>query len=193
MSRTVKASMFALAALALSMACSAQSPTIIAQKLYDQVDQSWANHDLNKVLSFLDPSYTTIDATGKRISYAEFRKQTTDNFHDPALRIISMKTTVKDVQQPQPGRIVVYFDAETHIQHLRQQVGWEPYTITGSAESTWQKMGDQWKLVANHVLRTNTTLDPQYAASRQQQLQDRLRAIQRAGDQRACTYSYNGC
>jgi len=55
MSRTVTKSVLALAAMALSLACSkakptftvtdevhAQPPAIIAQKLYDQVDQSWA-------------------------------------------------------------------------------------------------------------------------------------------------------
>ena len=201
MSRTVTIS--ALAAMALSLGCSTaqvsdelhgQSPTIVAQKLYDQYDQSWVNHDLNKMLSFIDPSYSATDESGKHMGFAEYRKQQTGLFHDATLRFVGRKTTIKDVQQPQPGRIVVYYESEVHIQHQRPQVGWEPYIMTGSVEATWQKSGDQWKLVTNHILRTSTTLDPQYAASRQQDLQNRLRAVQHAGDSvRACTYSYNGC
>lgn len=192
MSRTAKLFAFAVASLALSMACTAQSPTIVAQKVLDQYDQSWANHNVNQTLSFLDPSFTDIDANGKQVSFADFRKTLMEIFNNPDLRNFTRRSKIKDAQL-QGNRVVVYFDTETRYQHQRAQVGWEPYISTASSEVTLQKSGDQWRIVTVHVLRQSTTLDPQYAASRQQQLQNNLRAIQRAGDQRACTYSYNGC
>ena len=61
--------------LALSAACSAQAPRVTAQILCDQWDQSYANHDLNRALAFVDSSLVSTDERGRRVTFAEFRKQ----------------------------------------------------------------------------------------------------------------------
>lgn len=193
MSRTVMVSVLTLAAMALSLACSAQPPTIVAEKLYDQIDQSWANHDVKQLLAFYDPSFTSVDVKGKRSSFADLRKQQTALFGNPQFRNFNRKTTLKDVQL-QAGRMVVYYGNETHYQYHDQKAGWESLINTTSAEATWQKTGDQWKLVMIHALRENTSLDPQWAAARRQDLQNRLEAVQRASSVLTpCNMSYNGC
>ena len=186
--------------IALSLACSAQSPNNIhsapnieAQKLYDRYDQSWGNHDLNQVLSFHDPSFTAVDAKGKRVGFADYRKQVTDTFGNPKLRNFNKKTTIKDVQL-QAGRMVTYNQVELRLQYQDQNAGWEPIIITSSLEETWQRKGSEWKLVASHVFRVNTTLDPQWAAMRQQQLLNSMKAVDRASSVLVpCNYSYTGC
>ncbi|MBO0722706.1 MAG: hypothetical protein J2P41_17920, partial [Blastocatellia bacterium] len=116
---------------------------VTAQKLYDQIDQSWANHDVNQLLGFYDPSFTAVDTKGKRIGFAAFRKLETDLFDNAKLRNFNRKTTIKDVQL-EAGRMVVYYGIEMHFQYQDQQVGWESLIDTASSEATWQKMGDQW-------------------------------------------------
>lgn len=197
MSRTVPISVFAIAAMALSLACrselQAQSPTIVAEKLYDQYDQSWANHDLKQVLDYYDPSFTMVDAKGKRLGYADLRKQQTDTFYNKQIRNFERKTTIKDVQL-QAGRLVVYYAVEMRFQYQDQKSGWETLLDTSTGEATWQKTGDRWRLLTGHVLRASLGLDPQWAAARRQQLENNLKAVQRASSVLVpCNYSANGC
>ena len=205
MTRTVTTSALAFAAMALTLACSiskgastvdespAQTPTIVAQILYDQYDQSFSNHDVKQLLDFYDPSFTLVDVKGKRIGFAEYRKQETDTFNNAQLRNFKKKTTIKDVQL-QRSQLVVYYEAEMHFEYQDQKSGWESLIQTSSGETTWQRTGGRWKLVMGHVLRTNLGLDPQWAAMRRQQLENSLKAVDRASSVLVpCNYSYNGC
>src|SRR5215475_7848513 len=128
MARTVMTCALAFAAVALSLACSiskgafaadespSRPPSIVAQMLYDQYDQSFSNHDLKQLLDFYDPSFTFVDVKGKRIGFAEYRKQETDTFNNAQFRSFKMKTTIKDVQM-QRGQMVVYYEAEADFQY----------------------------------------------------------------------------
>jgi len=152
------------------------------------------NHDVNQVLSFFDPSFTEIDEKGKHIGFADYRKQETDVFSSAQFKNFNRKTTVKDVQL-EAGRMVVYYEAQTHFQWQHPKYGWELWINTLSAEATWQRRGDQWKLVISHVLRANTGMDPQWAAMSHAETMNKLKAVQHAADSvlRPCTQSYNGC
>ncbi|MBO0862851.1 MAG: nuclear transport factor 2 family protein [Chloracidobacterium sp.] len=188
----------------LSLACCAQNPTtaaqenptIVAQKIYDEYDQSWANHDLNQMLGFFDPTFIAVDTKGKRIGFEDFRKQQTDIFNNAKLRNFNKKTTIKDVQL-QAGRMVIYYQVETHFQYKDQTLGWESLIDTTSAESTWQRTRDRWKLVMIHALRDNIILDPKWEAMKRQEIQalgDKIKAIQGASSVLTpCNFSYNGC
>lgn len=105
MVRRVTISVFAAVTMALSMVCSAQAPNIIAEKLYDQYDQAFANHDLKQLLSMYDSGFTLIDLKGQHTGFAEFSKKQTQSFSDPQLRNFTSKTTVKDAQL-KDGRLV---------------------------------------------------------------------------------------
>lgn len=60
---------------------SGEVPSVTAEKLYLQLDQAFANHDANQILSFVDSgSYVSIDAKGKRQSYPEYRRTLEQNF-----------------------------------------------------------------------------------------------------------------
>lgn len=199
MYRAVTISVLALAAMALSMACgsqsaSAQSPTVVAEKLYDQLDQSFSNRNLDQLLSLCDPSFTLIDANGKHKAFADFRKQLADVFNNDKYRNFDRKTTIKDVQM-QAGRMVVYVGTETHFQYRDQKLGWEPAIDSMSTEATWQRKGGQWRLVLLHELRGQTRVDPQWAALKAKEYLKRAESDQHVAESvlRPCVNSYNGC
>lgn len=177
MSRTVMMYVFAPAAIAFSLLCNAQSPAVVADKLYAEFDQTLANHDLNRLLSFFDPSCTSTDEKGKQMPFAEQRKQMTDTFNNAQIKNFNGLHRIKQVRL-EGGHMIVDYESELHFQYQDQKAGWEPVIQMTSGEETWQKKGDQWKLVAIHVLRSNMGVDPQYAAQRQQELRKRLDAIQ---------------
>lgn len=183
----------ALAAMALSLVCSAQTPTVVAEKLYDQIDQTWANHDVKQLLAFLDSSFTEVDEKGNHSGFAEYSKNATDLFANAKVKNFNSRTTIKDVQL-QAGRMVVYYNSELHFQ-LQSSSGWEPVIAINSAEDTWQKTGDKWKLVSNHVLRSSTGVDRDWLIMKHQEDMNKLNAVQHAADSvlRPCTQSIHGC
>jgi len=74
MSRITIISMLA-AMLAVSLGCSTQPPRVIAQKLYAQRDQAYANQDVSQVLGFVDSSFVGTDDLGKRMTFEELRSK----------------------------------------------------------------------------------------------------------------------
>jgi hypothetical protein len=161
--------------LALNTLCLAQPSRIIAEKLYDQVNQSYANHNLDQVLSFVDPaSYININAQGNRITFSAFR-QDVQQFLS-STRNIQTDTEVKDVDA-QAGRMVVYFREETRYEKYFEKTGWVPVIDNDSAEETWAQIGGHWKLVLTHVLRYQSKIDPQWLAHRYQQTEDQIASM----------------
>jgi len=183
MSRTMMICMFATT-IAVSVACPAQTPRVIAQKLYDQLDQSYANHDLNRVLGFYDSSFVDTDAQGKRVAFAVWQRQEEQIF--PLFRNINPNTTVESVQL-EAGRMVVYVKSEWHFEFHDQRDGWVPKIFNGTAEDTWERKGGQWKLVRGHTLRAKTQVDPKWEAEKNAM---RQRAIDDARDIIRCS---GGC
>jgi hypothetical protein len=160
--------------LAVSVnSCYAQAPRVIAQKLYDQLDQALANHDLNRELGFYDSSYVETDVQGKHMAFAEWRRQEEQYF--PLFRNINPSTTVEDVQL-EAGRMVVYVKSEWHFEYHDQRYGWVPKIFNGTAEDTWERKGGQWKLVQTHNLRAKMQVDPKWLELQKQSLDD-ARAI----------------
>ena len=149
--------------LAVGAGCSAQTPRltprVLAQKLYDQLDQANAKHDLNQVLGFYDSSYVSTDQRGKREAYAEWRRGMEQAF--PLFRHVNPKTTVKDVQL-EAGRMVVYTKSEWHFELYDQRNGWGPEIFIGKDEDTWEKKGGQWKLVRETSLHEDFPLHPKW-------------------------------
>jgi hypothetical protein len=164
-------SMF-VATLAISMPCSAQSPGVIARDLYDQLDQSRVNHDLDQVLSFVDAAaYVDIDAKGNRRAFGEYRKELAQSLSQT--RNISPITIVKDVQL-EGDRMVVDRWSEAHFEYYEQRLGWTPEIYTSSAEDTWERMGGEWKIVMSQTLRDDTRVDPDWEA---EQAKDEAEAL----------------
>lgn len=175
------------AMLMLSLACRAQSPTVIAEELYDQWDQSYANHDLDQVLSFLDPSsYTLIDAKGKRLSFVQYRQSMLDLFTLSKFRSLNTSTEVRDVQE-QAGRLVVYYKNEFHYEYHDQRQGWVPMIDTSTGLETWERKGSRWKVVMTRTLRDDLKVDPEWQAARLKELDAERSMLM------PCNYSYNGC
>lgn len=145
--------------LALSVSCSAQSPRVMAEKLYDQLNQAFANHDLNQMLSFFDSSFVSTDARGKRVEFTEFRKNWEQAF--AKIRHMNPSTTVKDVQL-EAGRMVVYSKTEMHYELRTPGKGWVPQIIASSGEETWARRGGEWKLVRGRIFRTVLQVDPKW-------------------------------
>ena len=146
---------------AVSVGCSAQAPRVIAQKLADQFDQANANHDLYKVLGFYDSSVIGTDERGKREALAEMRKRLEEGL--PHYRHIRATTVVQDVQL-EAGRMVVYSKSEMHFEFLRKHNCWVPEIFNGSGSETWERKGDQWKIVRWTSFREDTQIDPNWAS-----------------------------
>src|SRR5215472_1328813 len=113
----VKMSSMLATVLALSVGCSAQAPKVIAQKLCDRLDQSWANHDLNHVFVFYDSSFVIIDKQGKSETLAEMRKGWEQAF--PRFRNMKPSTTVQDVRF-EADRMVVSYKHGSHYEYNYQ-------------------------------------------------------------------------
>lgn len=215
MFRTLTIFALALTTMTMSVACSAikrasaarsaifaqstdrknsEPVNIVAEKLYDQIDQSYSNHDVKKLLDFYDPSFTLIDEKDKHIDFAEYRKQVTIDFENEQLKNFYKKTSIKDARL-QEGRLVVYFDSTTRFEFRDPRYGWENWINLASTETTWKKTGDQWKMVNSHTLKASSGIDPQWFAQHRQDLQNQIRGIQRAADSvlRPCTQSARGC
>ena len=124
------------------------------------MDQANADRDLNRVLGFFDSSYVDTDWRGNRLGFAEFREQVEQNF--PHYRRMSPSTTVEDVQL-QAGRMVVSYKTESHFQFNVQRNGWTPMISKATGETTWEKKGDQWKIIRRTTLRYDVQVDPQWA------------------------------
>lgn len=184
---------FALAAMALSLICSAQTPSVVAGKLYDQIDQTWANHDAKQLLALLDPSFTVVDEKGNHKGFAEYSKMANDLFANEKFKNFSSKTTIKDVNM-QAGHMVVYYSQDLHYQ-LQSTSGWEPVLTSSSQEDTWQKTGGSWKLVSNHVIRLSTAVDRDWLVMKHQEIMNKLGVVQHAADSvlRPCVQSIHGC
>jgi len=139
---------------------------VTAQKLYDQMDQSVARHDLNQMLSFYDSTYVFINERGKRVGFAESRKQLEQWF--PRARNINSSTRIENVKL-EAGRMVVYVKGEMHYELHDQNLGWVPQIVKVSGEDTWESKGGQWKLVLAKLLRIDMIADPEWMASQKGQ------------------------
>lgn len=156
----------------------AQSPKIAAEKLLDQYDQAWANHDVNQLLDFYDSSFVYVDVKGERTDYATFRKKATEIFNSKQLRNFKRKTTIKDLQT-QAGKMVIYYEEDSRYESVEKNLGWAPLIVSGSGEATWQRTANRWKLVYVKELRQDRQIDPKWLDLRRPQPR--------------CNYSYNGC
>ena len=117
-------------------------------------DQAHANHDLNKVLGFYDSSFVGTDERVKRMAFVELHKQLEQGF--AVFRYMNPSTTVEDVQS-QAGRMVVYWKTESHYE-FNDQRGcrcWQPQIYKATGETTWERKGDQWKVVRSTTLRAD--------------------------------------
>jgi len=191
-----RAAMISLAATVciLTSACSArsdqvsctrdaptdQAPNVIAEKLYDQVDQSWINRDANQLLSLSDPaSFVSIDEHGNRHTFAETRTGLEELFGK--LRNVHADSAIKDAQM-HGGRLVVYVKTETHFEYQGQN-GWAAEIQTWSGEGSWEQKGGQWKLVEGKTLKSEVILDPDWVAAQRRLIENT----------RPCVYSPHGC
>lgn len=184
----------AAATLILTCACSAHAdqpncacparadlaPKVIAEKLYDQLDQSWINRDANQLTSLADPaSFVSIDEHGNRHTFADARKDYQEFFGK--LRNVHANSAIKDAQI-QGSRLVVYVTTENHFE-FQGPKGWGSEIRTWSGEESWEQKGGQWKLVQSKTLKSQMMLDPEWVA-----IQRRL-----IEDNRPCVYSPHGC
>src|SRR5215471_16360585 len=143
--------------LALSVGCTAQAPRVIAQKLYDQLDQAIAKNDLSGQLGFHDSSFINIDQRGKRTGFTEWRKQLEHAL--PNFRRIHPSTTVGDVRLEGDRMVVTYKDL-WYFEFHEQRDGWVPEIYKGSGEDTWKRKGGQWKIVASTTFQAERQFDP---------------------------------
>jgi hypothetical protein len=150
-----------------SVGISAQAPRVVAQRLEDQVDQSYANHDLNQVLGFFDSSYVLTDERGKRQTFVEFRKELEKTFS--RVRKMNSGTVVDDVQS-EAGRMVVHWKGEMRYEANYEadnvHYGWVPMISKESGEDTWERKGGQWKLVRQTIDRADKQFDPSWVKAR---------------------------
>lgn len=155
--------------LVLSVGCSAQPPRVIAEKLCARLDQAYANHDLNQVLTFIDSSFVLTNERGKREAFTDVRKRLAQDF--PQLKSMNQSTTVQDVQL-EAGRMVVNYKVESHFEFKTQSFGWAPEIHKETGEATWEKKGGEWKLVRETVFRADTQFDPKWVELKQQEIND---------------------
>jgi hypothetical protein len=163
------------AMLALSVSCSAQAPRVIAQKLCDQYDQANASHDLNRVLGFYDSNFVSTDQRGKRVTFAEFRKQLEQGF--AVLRRMNPSTVVQDVQL-EAGRMVVYYKSEMRYELHSQRSGWVPQIYKETGETTWERKGDQWKIVQSTTFRADAQVDPSWLEEQKKDWESAQRVVE---------------
>lgn len=170
--------------LAVTVACSAQVPKVISQKLYDQLDQAIANNDLSRLLGFYDSSFISSDQRGNRLAYAEWRRKIEKAL--PLFRRIDPRTTAEDVQV-EGNRMVVYYKSEWSFEFHDQRYGWIPEISKETGEDTWERKGGQWKLVRETVFRVERQVDPTWAAREKQSLDDARAIINCSG---GCPYPH---
>jgi ketosteroid isomerase-like protein len=161
--------------LALSVGCSAQAPRVIAQKLYDQWDQAYANRDLNHLLGFYDSGYVSTDVRGKRLAFAEFRKELEHEF--AVYKRMNPRTTVEDVQL-KAGRMVVCYKNEMRFEFHDRRLGWVPEVYKATGETTWERKGDQWKMIRSTTLRADAQVDPRWLEENKKDWETTQRVIE---------------
>lgn len=143
----------------------AQQPEIIAQKLYDQLDQAWNDRDVNRLFGFFDQATVWTDTHGTRTTFAQQGRGFRQTFAN--MQNVHVRTIVKDARV-QGGRLVVYSNGERRYQFHDPKSGWLPIIGTFSAEDTWELKGGQWKLASIKELRNDAVVDPQWAAQHNQ-------------------------
>jgi hypothetical protein len=151
--------------LALSVGCSTQPPEEIAESLCAQVDQAYANQNVNQVLGFYDSSYVKIDHLGKRMTFEELRKFTEWEF--AFVRNMNLRTTVEGVQL-EGGRMVVYYEREMHFEFNDQRNGdgWVSQTDKSTGEETWERKSGKWKLIRSTISSRDVEVVPKRQAER---------------------------
>jgi hypothetical protein len=164
--------------LALGVGCFAQAPRTIAQQLCDQFDQSLANHDLNQILGFYDPSYVLTDERGNRATFAGVRKELEQDL--PKLRRMNQKTTVEDARL-EADRMVVNYKSEMHYELRDQRNGWVPQISNSTGEQIWEKKGGHWKLVRSTTFRMDVQVDPKWVEAQKASI-DAWRKVVEHGD-----------
>lgn len=157
-----------LAFFGLSAVCAAQTPAVIAQQLYTQVNQAYAQGDLNRLLTFMDErSYLNLDPQGKPSTIQQFRNDAQQVF--TLTRQLNMTTDVKDAHL-QGTRLVTYVTNAGHYQLQDPGLGWVPLVINSSSEDTWQRKPDgQWKLIVSKSLHKQAHVDPAWMAAQLKQ------------------------
>ena len=59
--------------------------------------------------------------------------------------------------------MVVYYKSEEHYEVCNSRDGrWQPRIFGATGETTWERKGDQWKMVRGKTLRAETRLDPSW-------------------------------
>jgi len=58
--------------------------------------------------------------------------------------------------------MVVYAKSESHFEFHDKSSGWVPMISKSSGESTWERKGDQWKIVRTTYLHYDVQVDPEY-------------------------------
>jgi len=162
-----------------------QAKIIAVEKAYDQYFQALADHNLDKTLSFFDPSYELINAQGKRIEYSQMVVLFKDHFK--TTRANNGLFTLKDVRVT-GDKIDVYIESEYRYEIYNDEYeDWVAMLVTCKSEAVLQKKHGELKLVKERTLRSNSQVDPQYIAERVKMWND-IKAIHMP-----CTYSSNGC
>jgi hypothetical protein len=95
-------------------------------------------------------------------------------------RNINPTTAVKDVQLD-AGRMVVNWKFEAHYEYYHPRNGWVPQIYKSTGESTWERKGGQWKLVAETTFRGDAQVDPVWLEHVRRKAQDRIDAAEAAG------------
>jgi hypothetical protein len=65
---------------------------------------------------------------------------------------------------------------EVHYEYHHREKEWVPQIFTLSDEDTWERKGDQWKLVRRVTYRADNRVDPEYQKAVDQLLIDAARA-----------------
>jgi len=129
---------------------------VIAQKLYHQMDEAYANQDLNQVLGFVDLSIIITDERGKHRTPAEFRRQLERVF--TGSRRMNPTTILQDVQL-EADRMIVHYKGEMHFESHDPFGDCIPMISEEAGEDTWQRRGDRWKLVRSTISRDDIHVD----------------------------------
>jgi ketosteroid isomerase-like protein len=162
-----------------------QAEKIAVEKAYDQHYQALADRDLDKVLSFFDPSYELIDAQGKRIKYSQI--VALFKHHFKITRTNNGVFTLKDVRV-NGDKIEAYIEDEYRYEIYKEEYSeWVVMLATSKFEAVLQKKGGKLKLMKEKVLRTHRQMDPQWVAAYIKQWND-IKAMNMP-----CTFSSNGC
>jgi hypothetical protein len=186
MLRFLMAFMIAAVAFAVKPVLAGErSDQVKLQMLYDQAAQAISDHDVKKLLSFMDPNIEFIGTNSKRTDLEKYKFNVNKAFKNT--RNNNIVFDIKDMHIDS-GKATVYLHVSYHFEYYEKTAKeWIPVITKNTVDETWEKKSNAWKLVRSKTLIHKEAVDPKWLAMKKKLMYDTGKLLL------PCNFSFNGC